>query len=515
MARKSRKSINRQPERVYQTAVYARLSNEDSRGESIENQIRFLEDYISRKTYLKHRKTYIDNGISGTVFDRPGLNALFADIETGNVDCIVVKDLSRLGRNYIETGNCLENIFPFPGVRFISVNDNYDSEFLTQNQALEMSVKSLVHDLYAKDISKKIAGVLDAKKKKGEFLGRYAPLGYKKSADSKVTLEVDHVTSFIIKEIFQLRLQGFGCNEIARRLNNQGIPTQSLLLFEKGITKEKPKKNTLWHASTVMSILKNPVYTGCLIERKYEKSALSGKKILISSEQRRIIPNTHSAIIDSATFEAVQKTFADPSLISKDDLNIKPTEFADNYLRGLVVCGNCGGLMVRSSGYFSKSQYKYVYRFYCPKKYEKTGICNSKSIPVQRLEEILRPVLNKYFNLYSDNPESTVSDMKENTTELRKTSQNTQRVNILRNNAYEKFKNRRLQVDEFINLMKKYEKQALLNKCRLSRLHRQKIDTFRNPSIEYEKVMKKLISRVVIYPEKIQIHFNFFDCVKG
>ncbi len=514
MARKSRKNTNTKPEKVYKTAIYARLSAEDSQGDSIENQIQFLQDFISHRAYLMHCKTYTDNGISGTVFDRPGLTGLFEDINKGLIDCITVKDLSRLGRNYIETGNCLENIFPYPGVRFISVNDNYDSNFVTQNQALSMSLKSLVHDLYANDISKKISAVLDVKKRKGEFMGKYAPLGYKKSPESKNRLITDDETAIIIKEIFRLRLQGLGCNEIARRLNDKAIPAPSQFLVLKGLTNDEPKKHSLWHASTVMNILKNPIYKGCLVVRKFEKSSPKGKKTPIPAEQRQTITNTHPAIIDEITFDTVQKTFSNNNRFSKsDNSNITSGEKPVNLFKGLAICGYCGGFSVRSSGYFSKAKNKLIYRLYCPNKYKKTDICPSKSIAEDKLAELLHRLLDIFLNLLTD--EKKHSNLPENTKlnkEIFLLNKKIRSLDILKNNMYEKLKYRVISIDSFNDFISSYRKKIFLYNSKIICIQKQNMNTDESITEADEiPIRMKLIKNIYLYKGKVKIFFNFSD----
>ncbi|MEG0228613.1 MAG: recombinase family protein, partial [Lachnospiraceae bacterium] len=185
---------NAQP--VYRTAIYARLSTLDNGcgSDSIENQVELLKRYVGDNHDLTLISTFLDNGMTGTNFDRPGFIAMMDALKSGKINCIVVKDLSRFGRNYMEAGNYLEKIFPYLGVRFISVNDNYDSISVTANEALALSLKNVYHHIYAKDISQKICTLFDAKKKQGLFLGRFAPYGYKKSENNRYRLEIDKET---------------------------------------------------------------------------------------------------------------------------------------------------------------------------------------------------------------------------------------------------------------------------------------------------------------------------------
>ena len=199
-------------EKIYRTAIYARLSNEDlgkKDSGSIENQILLVQKYIESKPYLKLCDTFIDNGETGTNFDRDGFKNLMEAIKNKKVDCIAVKDLSRLGRDYVETGNYIENVFPFLGVRFVSVNDNYDSKYPSKNgDNLSIVLKNLVNDMYAKDISKKIRSAFAIKHKKGEYTGGHAPYGYVKSAENRHKLVIDEEAAQNVKDIFQSKFFG-------------------------------------------------------------------------------------------------------------------------------------------------------------------------------------------------------------------------------------------------------------------------------------------------------------------
>lgn len=298
---------------TYQTAIYARLSIEDNGcgSDSIESQIELLKKYIKEKQDLTLKLVFYDNGMTGTNFDRPGFMSMVEEMKKGNINCIAVKDLSRFGRNYVEAGYYLERIFPFLGVRFISVNDNYDSISVTSNEELALSLKNVCHHIYAKDISRKICTVFDAKKKQGLFLGRFAPYGYKKCENNKYKLEIEEETAVVVQNIFKLRLNGMSAFGIARFLNSQGIPSQSKRLFENGMIKgTKGEATSNWSSGSVLGILKNPVYCGCIVERKSDSAYYKGgQKAEIPRPEWRYIEHTHEAIIDKKTFDQVNKEF--------------------------------------------------------------------------------------------------------------------------------------------------------------------------------------------------------------
>ena len=233
MARKSRKDLHKeniqpQSEILYYTAIYARLSIEDNgiQGDSIENQIEMIEKYISKCQDLKVIHTFVDNGETGTNFERPAFSDMMEEVKKGAINCIVVKDLSRFGRNYLETGNYLEKIFPYLGIRFISVNDHFDSLHDRKSDTLLVPLKSILHDTYAKDISRKVSSAIDIKKKSGKFMGKIPPYGYVRDEQDRYKLCVHTERAEIIRMIFKWRTEGMGSVSIAHRLNDMAVPTQ-------------------------------------------------------------------------------------------------------------------------------------------------------------------------------------------------------------------------------------------------------------------------------------------------
>ena len=251
--------------RVYRTAVYVRLSREDGRkveSDTVENQRALLEDYVAGEPSLELAGVYVDRHVTGTKFDRPEFNRMVADMRAGRIDCIVVKDLSRLGRNYLEAGDYIEKIFPFFGVRFIAVTDRYDS--LTSDPAedgLVVPLKNLINEAYAKDISKKICSTFEGLFEKGVFLATTAAYGYKKNPEDSHNLLVDENVRDVVVRIFRERLEGKSLAQIARGLNADGILAPSVYWQSIGVI-HKEKYTNIWECKQVRRILYNVVYTG-------------------------------------------------------------------------------------------------------------------------------------------------------------------------------------------------------------------------------------------------------------
>jgi DNA invertase Pin-like site-specific DNA recombinase len=299
-------------EKIYKTAIYARISVEDSNTDdgTIENQILLVRKYIESKPYLKLCDTYIDNGYTGTNFDRESFHNLMEAIKHGKIDCIAVKDLSRFGRDYIETGNYLEKVFPFLGVRFISVNDNYDSHNPVQNcgdinsSNLAVILKNLINDIYSKDISKKCRTALETKQRKGEFIGSNAPYGYMKSPADKHKLVIDNETAPIVRDIFQWRIDGMSYKAIIRKLEELRILSPSNYLYSKGmLCHEKYAKKIMWHEKAIRDMLSNPVYIGHMAQGKEKSRFEHGlKSQRLPQDKWIIVENTHEALVSRDIF---------------------------------------------------------------------------------------------------------------------------------------------------------------------------------------------------------------------
>jgi len=226
---------------------------------------------------------------------------MMREAQRGGIDCIVVKDLSRLGRNYVETGDYLERVFPGLGIRFISVDDQYDSAAPGEG-ALSLDLKNICHHLYAVDVSKKICTLLDVKKKRGLFLGKCAPYGYRKSPQDRYRLEVEEEGAKVVRKIFALRLQGLGPVKTARYLNEHHVPSPAARLHGR-----ESAGNVGWQGSSVADILGNPVYCGCIVERKSERAYYKGGgQRFLPREQWNYIWHTHEAIVDRETYFRAQ-----------------------------------------------------------------------------------------------------------------------------------------------------------------------------------------------------------------
>lgn len=359
MARKSRKNTGAvieapvQISNYFSTAIYVRLSIEnsgkDDDGDSIANQISFCKAYLAEHTDLKLYGIYEDNGEKGTNFDRPAFKRMMDDIRGGKVKCVLVKDLSRFGRDYIEAGEYLEKIFPFMGIRFISITDGYDSLNCDDAEgALMIPLKNMINDVYAKDISRKIITSFRARQEKGEFLPAFAPYGYVKSKEVAYRYEIDQETAPYVRMIFEWKAEGVSHNEICKRLNDMGAVTPARRKVDLGIWRAEKYKHTVWHGRTIIDILKNPTYTGCIVYGRIPKSLYEGIKMHRAPEEEwRYVPDAHEPIISQELFDKVQKMFADRAekFKAKMDENDPLRELVTNHFKGKIYCGDCGKRM--------------------------------------------------------------------------------------------------------------------------------------------------------------------------
>ena len=406
MARKSRiaenaMSIISAKEGAYKTAVYARLSTEDLDEDTLDNQIYLLKSFVGEKTDMVLVDIYADNGFSGTNFERPEFARLMNDVKTGKVNCIVVKDLSRLGRNYIETGNLIENVFPFLNVRFIAVTDNFDTNEGGGVENMVASFKNLVNDVYAKDISRKIITAFRTKQKNGEYIGLVAPYGYLKSAENKNKFIIDEKTAPAVKKIFELYASGYGLDRIARIMNESDYDCPRKYRYSIGITKSDRYKNSKWGRTTINTILTNRAYIGDMVQGKVKQELCNNIVMHYTNKDDWIVvEGTHEAIIERNLFFEVQdileKKKTEQAVRRK---NSKSREYKEeNLLKGRIKCGCCGKSMnlaqnVRgnsiSRSYYC-SGYKELREAVCTNK----NRINKSSVESKVLESIKKCIFN-------------------------------------------------------------------------------------------------------------------------
>ena len=378
----------------YNACIYARLSRDDGdklESDSIINQKALIRDFLSKHPEIHAVSEKTDDGYSGVNFDRPAFQEMMEDIRSGKINCVVVKDLSRFGRNYIEAGNYIERVFPFLGVRFIAINDNYDSLDRNQSDSLIIPFKNLINDAYCKDISVKIRSQLEIKRKKGQFIGAFAAYGYLKDEEDHNKLVVDTYASEIVRAIFKWKIQGVSQGRIANKLNMQGVlcPMEyKLSLGMKVQTNFRVHKKALWSSKTVTRILTNEIYTGVLIQGKVGTPNYKIKKIMPRDEADWIrVDGVIPVIIDRDMFDSVQ-------MILAKDIRIAPEEDVVYPLSGFVKCADCGQNMVRKSYNAGGKSYSY---FICSTRKAGKG-CSTHSISEEKLMDVVLQMVSKQID---------------------------------------------------------------------------------------------------------------------
>ena len=358
MARKSRKAQAQTVAEVKKeitalpTAIYARLSVEnsgkDDDGNSLQNQIAVCEDYLDGCPHLRLTEVYSDNGKTGTVFDRPAWNRLMDDVRTGKIQCIVVRDLSRFGRDYVETGNYLEKIFPALGTRFISVKENFDN-FTCGNamESLSVSLQNLVNAMYSRDISKKVSTALRAQMETGIFRNRNLPYGYLWNED-KTAYVVDEEAAAVVRQIFEWKLREVSVYTIVERLKAGGIESPERHKRRAGTRNGGNIQGEGWCPSTIRGILQNRAYIGEMICGKSETALYKGlKKRLTEKDNWIVVSDAHPPIVSVSDFEAVERQMREDSAHRETAMEWSADIRAGmiDLFAGKIFCADCGKRM--------------------------------------------------------------------------------------------------------------------------------------------------------------------------
>ena len=380
--------------------MYLRLSKEDgerAESNSISNQREIINMYAS-KNNINVAKEYVDDGYSGTSFDRPAFKEMMKDAYDKKFSIIIVKDLSRFGRDYIEAGKYIQRIFPELGIRFISVNDNYDSSSADINDThLILPIKNFINDIYARDISNKVRSSQKVKREKGEFISAFAPYGYKKSKENKNKLIIDENVAEVIRNIFDMKLKGYSSKAIADELNRLGILTPKLYKENQGFKCNgfQTIKSGNWSAKTVNRIIENEVYIGNTLQGKSSVLSYKNKKQLGKKKEEWIrVENTHEALISKETFVIANE------MLKRDLNNLKGRENIDLF-SGMLFCKDCGSQLVKRL--VRQKEKEYIY--YICSKYNKGNSCTRHSIKRETLINVVSETIKSYieFNekLYS------------------------------------------------------------------------------------------------------------------
>lgn len=527
--------------KTYQAAIYLRLSREDGDvdedtklvSNSISNQKALIMDFLKSHAEIKIHSVYADDGYSGVNFDRPNFQRMLEDIRKGIVNCVIVKDLSRFGRNYIEAGRYIEKVFPMLGVRFIAITDNYDSMEAQGGYGGDMVVpfKNLINDAYCRDISIKIRSHLEMKRKKGEYIGAFAVYGYRKDERNKNQLVIDEYAAGVVRDIFAMKLCGLSQQAIAEKLDADGILSPMEYKKSIGINLETTfKKGTQakWSYNSVTRILKNEIYTGILAQGKQTTPNYKIKTRVMKPEEEWVkVENTHEAVISAKDFALVQK-------ILKQDTRISPKRDALYPLAGMVYCGDCREPMVRKT--IPAGGKKYVYYVCSGNKKDKSS-CSPHRIPEAELSSTVLSLvqmhikrvltLEKAMEAIEKAPEMR-ADVAKFDERIRRKREELEKAEKRKMNLYEDLKDGIISKKEYFQLKAEYDRRAaeaeaficsyekeakLLLESRSS-LHEwiSGFKEYRNIQSLERNAAVVMIKKVLVYSaDRIEVIYNFED----
>lgn len=412
MARKSKRMIAAEQAvplsgNIYNVAIYVRLSIEDkyykNGTDSLATQEEMALEYMKDKADMKLYKVYSDNGETGSNFERQGFQDMMYDVYNGKVNCIIVKDLSRFGREYIEMGDYLEKIFPLIGVRFIAINDHYDNNVTSFD--ISVPIKNIINTLYAKDLSKKSAAALRIKQQNGEFIGTYASYGYMKSKEDKHKIVIDEETAPVVKMIFEWKAQGLGYASIGRKLYDMGIMPPCRYRYDKGILKDKRYSDIVfWSQRTLKTILENEVYIGNMVQGRRKSRFFDGmNEIRVDKQNWSVVKNTHEPIISQELFDKVQKQLAQTRERYFENLGkYDKVSNKENIFKTKVACGDCGTPLTRYKNAGKENKKKIFYSYICPRHALYLNQCNFLSISEKDLKEIVMSSIKMQMSYLSD-----------------------------------------------------------------------------------------------------------------
>ncbi len=549
MARVSRKqnAVNpalQEKQTGVRAAVYLRLSVKDNGKEdsdSIENQEMIVRDYLKSKPDIQIGKVFVENGHTGTVFDRPVFNAMMEAVEVGVYNCVVVKDLSRFGRNALDATDYITNIFPGKGIRFISVRDNYDSDMDSEGRdQMYIMIDNFVNELYSKDISRKSCTVLRSKRKQGLYIGGYAPYGYKKSEEDKYILEIDEEAAAVVRKIFEWRAEGQGYGEIYNRLNRMHIPSPTYYKYLNGIHSNYSGtgKQYPWSKHVLYDILRNQTYTGDVVQGKQLAGLYQNQKLqAVDKDKWIIVEGKHEAIVSKELFEVVQRINADKEADYKKNANKYDLPKVENIYSGYIFCGDCGFAMkmVRS---LSTKKDKAYYTYKCGN-FHMHGkeYCSPKKIRKADLDEAVLKTIKLHISLFINmqkelkrlNANSVVKvQSKEVLRKLRELQYQEERTSKMRASLYDDYKDGLFTSEEFVEMRDSYTKQLEQIRKDIENLERESsyrdekkefpgewakaIKQFQNPMEMTRALVEALIERITVSEdEKICITFRCMD----
>lgn len=524
---------------IYKAADYLRLSKEDgdfsfsnnkAESDSISSQRKIIQRFVAQQPDIELVAEFSDDGYSGTSFERPQFQKMMEAVKAGEINCIIVKDLSRFGREYIDAGRYIEKIFPQLGVRFIAVNDNYDSLNFSTSDSLIVPIKNFLNDSYCRDISIKVRSNFESRRRNGEFVSNYTPYGYLRSPNDKTQLVIDEAAGEVVRDIFRWKVEGMSPVTIAEKLNLRGVLSPSEHKRSIGInykTAFQTNARSKWSPKTVIRILTNEVYTGVLIQGKRTTPNYKVKHTIVKDEQDwSRIEHAHEPIIQVREFELVQKLMQEDSRRASGSDTVYP-------LSGRVYCGTCGALAKRHSVTYNGSKYAY---YTCPNT-TKEGSCEKRRISEKELENTVLTILQSEIKLVL-NMERALSQIKELAWEHREITRLDKAIEVkmaeaekcrtMKVSIYEDLQEGLISQEEFLQMKEGYSQQISEIEQDIGKLKKERamiqegvadrsgwLSQFRKyqnlPSLSRAAVVN-LVDQIQLYPDKkIRVVLRYQD----
>lgn len=535
MARKSRKNketflLSQTPHmKVWWAGLYIRLSVEDngSRGDSLETQQQIMEAHLALCPDIEVVEVYIDNGVSGQTFERPSFQRLLADVEAGKINCVAVKDLSRLGRSAIDSGYYVEKYFPLHGVRFLAINDQYDSEDENNGTGqIALPLKNLMNEAYALDISRKVRAQQHQAMRAGEFIGSRPPYGYRKDPANCHRLLVNTDTAPVVRQIFRWAADGVALNAIVKKLNEASVPTPSHYLASIGlISNNKIMGSGKWQTRTVGKIPADEVYVGDMVQGKTR--SVKRKQVPTDPADWIVIRDTHEPLVSRELFQKAQNVRAQAA---QKYAKTEKLSFSPNIFKGRIFCGHCGKSLHRQ-----RSHDRYFFRCISNDRIRK-GSCpgDIRVLPEDELISVILDIIQKQASIIINNgcwskrngkvAEQSAAIGKE----IARLQQETERDRKYLISLYEHFVSGVLSKTEYTELKTGYEQKIKAATSRSQQLLEQNRSLERdlNDYIELSDrlaslkgditltgdLIGRLVERIVVYDEQnISVHFKFRD----
>ena len=527
---------------TYRVAMYLRLSQDDEKydkdfkaeSNSISNQRLQIQDYIDKNEEMELAGEYVDDGYSGINFERPAFKEMMEDVITGSINCIVVKDLSRFGRDYIDSGRYLQRVFPSLDIRFIALNDNYDSFTASETEKnLVIPFKNFINDNYCRDASAKVRSVCKVKRKQGQFISNYAPYGYEKDKEDKHKIVIDKEVEYVVRKIFSMKLEGYSSYSIAKHLNDNGIPSPMEHKKAKGIrykTGFSTKAVAKWDTPAVNRILINEIYIGTLQQGKREKINYKLDKVVSKDKSDWIeIEDNHEAIIDPHDFEIVQK-------LLKCDIKAKTVGEKADLFSGLLFCKDCNAQMTKKVDKRGKTPTVY----YICSSYNKGQDCSRHSIKQEELQRTVLEMIRHYIQYLGEyeTVSEKIKEMEVSYELFQKidkrqeyTKKSKAKFELLKSSLYQDLKEGIIAEEEFYDMREFYtnrivESELILEKQskEIARLYKKSlgnqnfladIKKYQNIGALERGLLVRLVDKIyVLEDKKIEIQFNYDETIE-